>query len=718
MVGIGRFQKRSVTKSTETSSAESVAVAAPTDSKIICNYDTSSLNNGAPGGLELPISTLAVDFDSNFTGFDFGAQSRPGTGVSTSHFDVCNAMSTINEEMRMTIELNEKEGSGCEEEELLGNTSIAEENEVHFVQICGDNVVPTAERGKNQDNIGNREASNEKSISGLRGGSAVRTSLSLYLKNQNEIGNELTPKSPIKLQSNEFSMVEENLAYPNAHDEAKNAIVDSGGSPCDPQNPQENVHLNKDGKTILEVAGVEKLDSKDAIVGIEMFAASPVADDYNKSVSFPNLSAELAIQQKHSNENRATPAQKKRNDVTIQQEDSPAALSSDIDQSQQQKIEVSSDDSKGSLSPTATNKLPHGGSSTSEKSSVGDVMPFMKIARYGESATATALRTDQAPSAEELTPVPQKSQATIATSEFASNLSTSAVDNHFAMSSVQLSKTGVQIQQRLIKQYNSDSQSTVLLNSAVAPPRPALKSAVSKKPHSILKTDSFMATTYNSTRPITRPNQVDSLKQAKKAQMPLVKQNMSHNEIGDTMPPPVAVTPRSITSSSKQGILHHHHLKSPHEGLDISTANPLSIPNSKTAWESPQLSTTTQHSADVSNMNQYTVSKPALVAATVSPAVATTNLDRDDCRTQAQAASKCGSSESFDCLLTNFLMDIRDVQDNLDVSSTAILDMEVEFAEIYNQALDMQGKMIDSIEEIDAAMRYAEDTIAFTKEWV
>jgi hypothetical protein len=46
------------------------------------------------------------------------------------------------------------------------------------------------------------------------------------------------------------------------------------------------------------------------------------------------------------------------------------------------------------------------------------------------------------------------------------------------------------------------------------------------------------------------------------------------------------------------------------------------------------------------------------------------------------------------------------------------LDAEITYAEIYNEALDMQGQMIDSVEEIDAAMRCAEKSIESTKEWV
>jgi hypothetical protein len=176
----------------------------------------------------------------------------------------------------------------------------------------------------------------------------------------------------------------------------------------------------------------------------------------------------------------------------------------------------------------------------------------------------------------------------------------------------------------------------------------------------------------------------------------------------------VEITPRLITTSSNKNILHGNHPKSLKEGMDNSKNTP-SITNSKTSLAGPQVITTLQHFEDVGNTAHGTVSKLVPIAATVSPLVTESFVKHDECN---KVNSESDRSESFDCLLTKYLMDIRDVQDSLDVSSTEILDVEIAFAEIYNQALDMHGQMINSVEEIDAAMSYAEESIESTKEWV
>jgi hypothetical protein len=654
MGGIGRFQKKSMLKAAATDSADSGNLPALTDDRI------QSSNSTLSGGVEvseLPNPTLEeLHFDSNFRPYSVGEQSSPDTRFSSRDFDMFHSLSKSLDGSVQKEVFNEKEVSGYVEE-LEGNLSVTINDELHLPQVYNEHHSLATVGSTIQQCIGNFDLASEgHAVSASVGSSTDRKDLLLFQREeQEEVSPELESTTP-RVRQNDIAAEhsEENVSR-SANHQAKNTITES------------------------------LIDATEHAFDPGEQKENVCPDDHQKIIN--NQILVEKIDPRISGQTQA-------NGITMKQ----------ADQWQNLNFELTSIDSKGSSSLPDASKLQllSGGA-------ISSGMIDLNTSKYSESLAAKSLQTNKASTFKGFghSGVSKHSERTTLVAP--SNIGSASSRYKALPSSMDQEK----MRESLLKKSSGDIQPTLLLKTKLGPSCPVLTSAASKNSQAGFKNDDPMASVSKPSKHIMETNDVDSMKQSK-ADEPLTHYNTNHKQDIDLMPPPVEIMPRLITTSSNKNILHGHYPKGLKEGMDNGKKTP-SITNSKTCLAGPPVITTLQHFEDVSKTAHGRVSKLFPVGATVSPLVTETFVKNDECN---QAKSESDGSESFDCLLTKYLMDIRDVQDSLDVSSTEILDVEIAFAEIYNQALDMHGQMIDSVQEIDAAMSYAEKSIESTKEWV
>ena len=226
---------------------------------------------------------------------------------------------------------------------------------------------------------------------------------------------------------------------------------------------------------------------------------------------------------------------------------------------------------------------------------------------------------------------------------------------------------------------------------------------------------------------VTPRSTVHSLKQRQDAHHSMkqhitTQQPFGHQQNRTTspnpIPPSVTVTPLPPTNLLKQvqNVQDSQTLRVSHpSGNDNGSgdsANTMATPRFQERLSNinPQRSANTTHNAE----DQVDEATYQMIAHVSPVPTVHTSANKNDKMMVADSEEK----ESFDGLIANFLMDIRDIKDMLDNSDVAMLDMEVEFAEVYNEALHIQGKMIDLVEEIDTAEAFTQHAIASAREWV
>ncbi len=684
-------------KAAATDSADLRNLPASTDDRIQ-NSNSTPLNSSGLEGSELPDLTLEeFHFDSNFRPYILGEQSSPNTRLSACHFDLFHSLSKSLEGSVQNEVLNEKEVSGYVEE-LEGNLSATINNELQLPQVCKEHHSLATVGSTIQQCVGNFDLASEgNAVSVSLAKSADRTGLLLLQREeQEEISPELESMTPTMRQNDIAAENSEENVNSSANLQAKiritESLIDTTEHAKDPREQKENMCLHKLGAEMLKAVGTDELEdpkdaAKDDNIGSSIAAHCDdplyVPDDLPKVIDRQILMEK--IDPRISGQTQA-------NSITMKQ----------ADQWQKLNFALTSIDSKGSSSLPDASKLLSGGSMSLE-------ITHLNTSGYSENLAAKSLQTNNASTFKGFGYSGVSTHFDRTTPVALANI-VSTSSRYMALPS---SKDQEKMRESLLKKSSGDIQPTLTLTSKLGPSCPVLASAASKNAPAALKNIDPMASASKPSRHIMKTYYVDS-KSKEADDEPLTLYNTNHKQDIDLMPPPVEITPRLITTSSNKNILHGNHPKSLKEGMDNSKNTP-SITNSKTSLAGPQVITTLQHFEDVGNTAHGTVSKLVPIAATVSPLVTESFVKHDECN---KVNSESDRSESFDCLLTKYLMDIRDVQDSLDVSSTEILDVEIAFAEIYNQALDMHGQMINSVEEIDAAMSYAEESIESTKEWV
>lgn len=676
MGGIGRFQKKaSVANALGTDSVDSLNFPALMDGKAL-NSNSTLLNSGEFESLELPSPTLKIHYDSNFRARIVGEQSSPDTRLSAIHFGMFDRLCNSFEGSLQNELLNEKQASGFVEE-LEGNLYATINGELRLPTVWIEYDSLAAVGSKIEQCAGNFNPSLQGYAACISvGKSAVQR------KEQEEIRPEYESTTPVMRQATKNDTALENseeivnkCAKTRTNNSTIESLIDGTEHAYNSGDPKEELCVCKQSTDVLNVTDINKqVDPEDAaheITGSSITAhrkdALCVPDD------FPIIPDQQSL---------------------VDEIDAESSEQKQADQSQKLNCELTSLDSQGSFSQPDVSNLPSGGLMSSE-------IMYLSKSKHCKGLAAKNLQTSQNSSLEF-----GHSNLSMYSEQTTQAAPANMVSASSSYSAVPSSMEKEKMRESLAKKTSSYIQPLLLLKSSIGPNRPVLTSSASKDAHISFKNEAPMESTPKLSRPIMETNRNDLINKSNKADGLPALCHTSHRQDIDVVPSTAEISPRLIITSSS---------KSLKDGVEFSS-NTLAVTDSNSSLPSPHVLTASlQHSEDVGKPVHNEVSKLVPVAATGSTIVSTNYIKHDEYN-QAELSPK--GSESFDCLLTKFLMSIRDVQDSLDVSSTDMLDAEITYAEIYNEALDMQGQMIDSVEEIDAAMRCAEKSIESTKEWV
>ena len=753
MGGIGRFQKKA-------NLANATEPAASLDSNT-SHYDSSGHNIGVENGVVL---SGQMNFDFNEYGGDVA---RPSTGASFSHFDVSNMVDMISEEgfsnnAMEGMMLDENEDMGVGEGAVAGAEimpAAEQETEItpHFydkeaiVSTEGDKMAHSNEQDRDErmeDSIGIGRATDTEERS-------ARSFLaSLRLRKQHEVENEAKLMEEAQENSEMVHAIETNaleqhklqLDLQVLHKQSADlSTVDIGqketmdkhvDNAFDVENTMEEVsfipQLHSEAQDSLVIE--KETEQESEVAGAPMATtpvildatASPPQDDHvaAESESKETLDAQTNIFQ-------MMPASCDGASTAITKQSGQAYLRG-VSNSTTAARPVSQASPRSDHPIYATegliaihNKLP-----SSAAVNLASVNTNGKSYTLGFSGTQS--KPSQTPETMGNTKPQMQVKQPVIKQPTAAKQSLPALAHTAAIPRPPSSL--------LMLQQSSTMQRSLAQNqmSRNAPPTMMLHSDKTQNKVNCLKhTQEVSISTQNTGltkqhTPYVMPSNISTQPSAFASPMHSLKQHspvQQSSQAASTvlMPPPATVTPRPMISSSKQGPSHEYERYNENNSEVLSTpkvfasqqkgslqqrSSALVLNSTSLIETSEESSTPTTHT----NMNQASVAKPVSSDREVSMEKHVSS--GREVSMAKQVSSDRESTESFDCMLTNFLMDIRDVKDNLDISSVAMINMEVEFAEVYNQALDMQGKMINSIESINAAMLYAENSIASAKEWV